>query len=215
MKARCLPLLLTVASLLGLGVGGWIWGSLAVPRVAVQERGPVATADVSPTGRPTRTPTQSEPADLAQARSLRIGTVDLSATLVPGAVSDGELSVPTQPGRASLWWPSGRAGSGPAVIAGHVDVQGSPGVFARLGQVPVGTLVEVRVEGEEAPSLWRVVAAATHPKGRLPPEVIGPEGPTRLQLVTCTGPVEWHTWPDGTSTREYRDNLVVTAEPLT
>ncbi|RKN51321.1 class F sortase [Micromonospora endolithica] len=92
---------------------------------------------------------------------------------------------------------------GPAVIAGHLDSRAGPAVFARLGELRPGDLVQVW-RGDRTVS-FRVTGAVRVPKDRFPTEAVyGPTPAAELRLVTCGGAFDRRTG-------HYRDNVVVFA----
>lgn len=97
--------------------------------------------------------------------------------------------------------------SGSAVLSGHVDdrVQGR-GVFAALGDVEPGDLVEVELTDGTRLG-YRVRTVEQVAKDALPAdELFARSGPPRLTLITCGGDFDW-------TTRTHTENVVVTAEP--
>jgi hypothetical protein len=122
-----------------------------------------------------------------------------------GLDSAGALVPPADPALAG-WYVGGPApgGTGPAVLAGHVDWAGEPGVFARLDDVAIGDAVLVgRADGTTL--RYVVTDVARHPKSAFPTaEVYRPTPGTELRLITCGGAFDR---ADG----RYLDNVVVSA----
>ncbi len=192
-------------------------------RVAVLGAGLVALGLVAgdhgprPAGPPPPAPAASSPAvvpvaagaDL-RATEVRLPAVDVRSPLVDLDVGpDGALQVPADPAVAG-WFVRGAAPGepGPTVIAGHVDSRSGPGVFFRLDELVAGDRVEVaRSDGRVV--AYRVVTVETHAKDAFPTtRVYGPApGPGRRRL-TGGGGVDRRS-------RHYRDNVVVTAIPVT
>lgn len=143
---------------------------------------------------------------------LRIPAVDLDADVRPVGVDPetGELAVPEAV--ASVGWyrygPGLDADAGSVVIAGHVDssTQGL-GAFSRLAQIRPGDRVGVRgVDGSVRD--FRVVSREVFGKSEVPYErLFARDGRARLTLVTCGGTFD-------RKTGSYRDNIVVTADPV-
>ncbi len=137
---------------------------------------------------------------------VRVPRLEVDAGLVRLSLNpDGSIEVPAG-GRRAGWFVDGsRPGHpGPAVIAGHVSTRRGPAVFARLGEMRPGDLIEVvRADGTEV--MFVVDRVEQHAKDRFPTaEVYGPtQGPT-LRLVTCGGAVDPRTGA-------LRDNVVVFA----
>ena len=143
---------------------------------------------------------RSEPVRLAVPRiGVASSVVDL------GLDATGAMEVPEDGARAG-WYTRGPApGSlGPAVIAGHVDLDGAPGVFYRLGQLRAGDRVMVsREDGTTA--VFAVTEVATYPKSRFPTRaVFGSSDHAGLRLVTCGGAFD-------PAAGHYADNVVAFA----
>jgi sortase (surface protein transpeptidase) len=94
------------------------------------------------------------------------------------------------------------------VIAGHVDsaTQGG-GAFFRLRDLRPGD--EVTVAGSDgATRTFSVVSREVFEKAAVPlDQLFARDGPPRLTLITCGGAFD-------ASSRHYRDNVVVTAQPV-
>jgi hypothetical protein len=158
-------------------------------------------------------PAATAPADPRGVRPVRavLAAIDVAVPVVPvGVDGSGEMEVPEDIGTVG-WYRYGPAPgdrSGSAVLSGHVDdrIQG-PGAFFRLGQLTAGDPVEV--VGEDGRTLrYRVDAVQRIPKSALPVDTLfSRDAPPHLTLVTCGGSFD-------RSTRNYRDNVVVTATPL-
>lgn len=125
--------------------------------------------------------------------------------LVLGVADDGTAEVPADPARAGWFAGGGRPGArGPTVLLGHVDSTAGPGVFARLGDLAPGDVVEVTV-ADGTVARYTVTGTEQVPKGRFPTAaVFGATAEDVLRLITCTGTFD-------RSARSYVDNLVVTA----
>ena len=151
------------------------------------------------------------PAAPAQPAQVRIGTIAAAAAPVVAVGVDerGAMAVPEDV-RTVGWYRFGsRPGSlsGSAVLSGHVDdrVQGR-GVFAALGDVEPGDLVEVELTDGTRLG-YRVGTVEQVAKDALPAdELFARSGPPRLTLITCGGDFDW-------TTRTHTENVVVTAEP--
>jgi sortase (surface protein transpeptidase) len=118
----------------------------------------------------------------------------------------GALVPPGDPGVAG-WYTGGPVPgeTGPAVVAGHVDWAGAPGVFAGLARLEPGADVLVeRADGSTARfTVTRVVRQA---KTDFPAvEVYAPTPTAELRLITCGGEFD----PTAGS---YEDNVIVFAE---
>ena len=118
--------------------------------------------------------------------------------------SDGALEVPATADGLG-WWSAGpRPGEpGAAVVVGHVDLDGRPGVFSRLGSAEPGSLVLVG-SGSDA-IRFRVVSVDRYAKADFPAEVVYlPTAESELRMITCGGRFD-------RSTGHYEDNVVVRA----
>ena len=96
---------------------------------------------------------------------------------------------------------------GPSVVVGHIDSYTGPAVFFRLGDLEVGSVVEVhRSDGLVA--LFRVSETTLVEKDEFPTDqVYGSTIEPTLRLITCGGDFS-------RSARSYEGNLIVYAEHL-
>lgn len=137
---------------------------------------------------------------------VSIPRIGVRSTLVGlGLAADGAMEVPGDPARAG-WFTRGPAPGalGPAVIAGHVTWNGTPGVFHRLGKLRRGDrIVVTREDGSTA--VFVVDKVARYAKARFPARTVyGAIDHAGLRLITCGGAYD--------STRHrYPDNVVVFA----
>lgn len=151
--------------------------------------------------------------DRAQASApvgVRVESLGISSTLETLRTdAAGRLESPKQWQQAG-WFADGAVPGeiGPAVVAGHVDSPTGPAVFARLGELEPGDLVEVeRADGEVA--RFRVDRAEVVAKDDFPTEAVyGPTPDAQLRLITCDGPYV-------RSSGGYQGNLVVFASEVT
>jgi len=139
--------------------------------------------------------------------AVELPTLRVRATVVPVAVQpDGKLAVPDDPQVVGWWEAGGRpADPGAAVVLdGHVDsaVAGLGALFFLRTVVPGDTVVLTTADG--ARHGYVVTDTASYPKAALPPSTFTAAG--RLVLVTCGGAFD-------RATRQYADNVVVTARP--
>lgn len=175
----------------------------AVVAPAVEAVGAVATAVTAPP------PARRAAAPLAASAPVRlqVPSLGLDSALVPlGLLSDGSLEVPA--GARPAGWFTGAPTPGelgPAVLAGHVDLDGERGVFADLSAVAVGD--EVVVERADASAaVFRVTRVQQVPKTRFPTSAVyGDLDHAGLRLITCGGALS-------RSRSSYADNVVVYAE---
>ena len=180
-----------------------------------------ATTPVTPSPSPTPRPTA--PADATQQADVRdrvrgpvlpesdpvvvsIPRIGVRSTLVGlGLAADGAMEVPGDPARAG-WFTRGPAPGalGPAVIAGHVSWNGTPGVFYRLGKLRRGDRIVVTREDGTA-AVFVVDRVARYAKARFPVRTVyGAIDHAGLRLITCGGPYD-------SSRFRYPDNVVVFA----
>lgn len=139
---------------------------------------------------------------------LSIPSLAVESRIVPvGLEDDGTMQIP---GAAEAgWYLPGRlpgAATGSAVIAAHVDYEGSPGVFIDLRRIEIGSEVEV-TDAEGTVHRFTVAERYQVEKDDLPvEELFRTGGEPILTLVTCGGAFD----PDD---RSYSDNIVVRALP--
>jgi sortase (surface protein transpeptidase) len=122
-----------------------------------------------------------------------------------GIGRDGALEVPAKAETAGWYDLSPVPGEpGPAVIAGHVNWSGTPGVFSRLHELEPGAEVDVhRTDGRVA--VFTVERVEEYAKKAFPTEEVygNTDGP-ELRLITCGGAFN-------RATGHYVDNLVAYA----
>jgi hypothetical protein len=213
-----------LAAVLALGGAALIW--LATTHSAARPTAPSFTSsgsEITPTARSTPRPTptpkprsgprgvpddingpvlaDSDPAELSIPRlGVRSRLVDL------GVDATGAMEVPQDPALAGWYTLGPTPGAlGPAVIAGHVDMNGKPAVFYRLGTMRVGDQVAVaRADGRTA--IFAVTSVAKYAKASFPTaSVFGSIDYAGLRLITCGGVFDQ-------SIGHYADNVVVFAK---
>jgi LPXTG-site transpeptidase (sortase) family protein len=148
---------------------------------------------------------------LAAPARVRLADIDVDAVVVPvGVDARGEMEVPEKVDTVG-WYrfgPGPGSGAGSAVLSGHVDdrVQGR-GAFYSLTDLDEGD--PVRVELVDGTALdYRVSRVERIDKSVLPVDrLFARDGAPHLTLVTCGGEFDY-------ATRNYRDNVVVTAVPV-
>jgi sortase (surface protein transpeptidase) len=138
---------------------------------------------------------------------IRIPTIDVNSQLMAlGLRDDASLEVPPE-GFPAGWYTGGPTPGelGPAIIAGHVDWAGSPGVFFSLRELAPGD--EILVEREDgSTALFRVQSIQQFPKDAFPTEAVYADiDHAGLRLITCGGAFDRQS-------RSYSDNIVVFAE---
>jgi hypothetical protein len=141
---------------------------------------------------------------------LRIPAIGVDSELMElGLQDDGTLEVP--PSGFPAGWFTGApmpGETGPAVMAGHVDWDGSPGVFNELRSLGMGDEITVaRADGTAV--VFAVVSVEQFPKEVFPTEAVyGDLDHPGLRLITCGGSFD-------RSERSYEDNIVVFADLVT
>jgi len=179
------------------------YGVLAVILAGLAVIGGVALrssmAVPAPPASPAASTSSAAPAPLAAASvadpvSVTVPAIDAHSSLISlGLNADHTVEVPSlaTPMQAGWYRGSSKPGApGPAVLLGHVDSHGHPGIFYRLKQVKVGD--QIRVDRSDGSTVTFVVTrTATVPKSAFPTEeVYGPTpGPT-LRLITCGGELD-------------------------
>lgn len=143
---------------------------------------------------------------------LRIAAIGIDATVVATGLNTETSEVDVPKSVDTVGWyrfgPDLAASRGSVVIAGHVDsaTQGG-GAFFRLRDLRPGD--EVTVAGSDgATRTFSVVSREVFEKAAVPlDQLFARDGPPRLTLITCGGAFD-------ASSRHYRDNVVVTAQPV-
>lgn len=173
------------------------------------EAAPAATTKETAAPRSTTPAADAPPAQMVRSvpTRLRIPAIDVDSELMAlGLLADGSLEVPPEGFPAGWYTGAPTPGElGPAIIAGHVDWDGAPGVFFALRDLAPGDEVTVdRADGTRA--LFRVTSVQQFPKDSFPTEAVYADiGHAGLRLITCGGSF------DGQA-HSYRDNVVVFAE---
>jgi hypothetical protein len=129
-----------------------------------------------------------------------------SALMQLGLRADGSLQVPPSGFPAGWYTGAPTPGElGPAILAGHVDWGGQPGVFFRLRELrPDAQVTVTRQDGSAA--VFRVVQVKEYPKDTFPTDVVyGDLDHPGLRLITCGGTFDRQT-------RNYEDNIVAFAD---
>jgi sortase (surface protein transpeptidase) len=172
---------------------------------------PPAPAGWAPVPTPTTAPTWTEAppapaAGTARPVRLRIPAIGVDSRIVDiGVDGDGAL-VPPATTDVTGWFTGGPApgGTGPALLAGHVDSYTGPGVFFRLTELRRGDTVVV-ARADHSSVTFVVDSTRRVSKTAFPTELVyAPKPVSMLRLVTCGGSF------DGAA-RSYRDNIIVNA----
>jgi hypothetical protein len=122
-----------------------------------------------------------------------------------GLQDDGALEVPPDGFPAGWFTGAPTPGElGPAVLAGHVDWGGSPGVFHRLRDlVPDDEIAVTRADGTTA--VFQVQRVERFAKDSFPTDAVyGDLDHAGLRVITCGGTFDQRA-------RSYADNVIVFA----
>jgi hypothetical protein len=176
---------------------------------------PSSTAP-APTRPPTTRPTPVVPepevpaeAPVADPFHLTIDRIGVDARVVAVGVEPGTNAMQI-PGLDDVgWYQHGSLpgdATGTAVLVGHVDGNGRPGVFANLRDLTPGDTFTVTLPDGSARS-FAVTGLQQFDKQALPSDLFSRGGPPRLALITCGGPFD-------PATGHYLDNVVVVAAAL-
>jgi hypothetical protein len=191
----------------GLGVlalSGCGSGSAPAPAAAVAMSAPTAPGPTTAAPVP-----EATTAAMAASRPVRvrIPAIGVDSDLMDlGIQDDGTLEVPPTGFPAGWFTDAPTPGEvGPAVIAGHVDWAGAPGVFADLRDVVVGDEVTVaRADGSTA--VFRVSEVGQYAKDAFPTAAVyGDLDHAGLRVITCGGEFD-------AGAQSYLDNTVVFAD---
>lgn len=137
-----------------------------------------------------------EPLGVAAAPIDQVGVDDEGALEIPPAERVGWYRLGSGPGRA-----------GATVLTAHINFDGRPGVFARLGAIEPGAAVVVELD-DASTRTYEVVERTSYAKDALPAErVWATDGDEVLVLITCGGAYD-------PAARRYADNIVAYAVPV-
>jgi hypothetical protein len=149
----------------------------------------------------------AEPMDRSTPVHLRIPAIAVDAMLMElGLRDDGTMEVPPDGVQAGWYTGAPTPGEwGPAIIAGHVDWGGNPGVFNRLHSLgPDNEIVVTRADGTVA--VFRVTRLEQFPKNAFATSAVyGNIDHAGLRLITCGGSFD-------PQSHSYDENVVVFAE---
>ncbi len=138
---------------------------------------------------------------------VEIPAIGVDAPIVGVGVQPGTKEVEVPDIHRVGWYRFGPSPgeTGSAVLVGHVDGDGSPGTFWRLGQLAPGDHITIDYEGA-APRDFVVTGRQQVRKSELPAELFSRAGPPRLALITCGGAFN-------NTSHHYEDNVVIVATP--
>lgn len=158
-------------------------------------------------------PTSSSPAaavaEATTAAPVRLLVPDIGVDtdlMELGLQADGSLEVP-QTGFPAGWFTGAPmpGAIGPAVMAGHVDWAGEPGVFYDLRELEPADLITIaRADGSSV--VFAVTSVEQFAKDEFPTDAVyGDLDHPGLRLITCGGSFD-------PAERSYSDNIVVFAD---
>jgi len=197
------PRLTAAVLALGLGV-------LALAGCGGSAAQPAAVAATVPvTSAPAAAPVTAAPLVMAASRPVRvqIPAIGVDSDLVDlGLQDDGTMEVPADGFPAGWFTEAPTPGElGPAVIAGHVDWGGSPGVFWSLRDVVAGDEISV-VREDGSTAVFRVSQVGQYSKEAFPTAAVyGDLDHAGLRVITCGGDFDH-------AAHSYEDNTVVFAD---
>ena len=177
------------------------------PSVAASTRvAPSASSPISPTPPHTRMAVGTSHLARSVPIRLQIGAIGVDSRLIGlGLERDGSLEVPA--GGFPAGWFTGAPTPGelgPAIIAGHVDMNG-PAVFYNLHNLKAGDRVTVTRRDGSKP-VFRVTRVEQFPKDHFPTNLVyGNIDHAGLRLITCGGTFN-------AQSGHYEDNLVAFAD---
>jgi hypothetical protein len=167
-----------------------------------------ASSSAPTSGRVKSAPRVVKPVFLAKSVPVRlkIAAIGVDSGLMDlGLKSDGTMQVPPRAFPAG-WFTGGPTPGelGPAIIVGHVDMNG-PGVFYALRDLLPGDKVAVTRKDGSTP-VFRVTRVERFPKDRFPTALVyGNIDHAGLRLITCGGTFN-------SATGHYDDNFVAFAD---
>ncbi len=167
---------------------------------------PAPTPSVSASG---RVPSSGAASALTRSAPVRVQIPAIgvdSALMQLGLQVDGSLQVPPSGFPAGWYTGAPTPGElGPAILAGHVDWGGQPGVFYRLRDLQPGAEVTVSRQDGSA-TVFRVAQVKQYPKDAFPTDAVyGDLDHPGLRLITCGGSFD-------RDTRNYDDNIIAFAD---
>lgn len=147
------------------------------------------------------------PAPLGAPVRLEISHAHVDAPIQQvGVDNQGNIGIPSTPS-AVAWYDQGPAPGQPgdAIINGHLDWTTGPAVFWNLGDLRPGDEITVVTQQGQALHFHVTAERPYDASSPPPPDLFAKTGPSRISLITCTGP-----WDEGK--RQYQQRLVVSAQ---
>lgn len=148
--------------------------------------------------------------------SICLDDLGIAAPVSAARVSHGELQMPDDPGRAVIAQSAAPidARQGASVVAAHVWQRGRPGAFARLAEAAPGMTITL-ADGQGREQRFRVRGIRlVRPHEVARQDFWRADGPRRLVLVTCAGPVVPERDGAGRTVWGYEHRLVVEADAV-
>jgi sortase (surface protein transpeptidase) len=137
---------------------------------------------------------------------VAIPALKVSASVIGlGQQADGSMQVPDDEKTVGWYTKAPTPGAlGPAVLAGHVDLKGRPGTFAKLTSLKAGDQINV-IRSDNTMAMFAVTKVDRYPKNKFPSAAVyGPIDHAGLRLITCGGRFD-------DASGHYEDNVVVYA----
>ncbi|MCW2631815.1 MAG: secreted protein [Pseudonocardia sp.] len=148
-----------------------------------------------------------EPMAKSKPVRMQIPAISVNSDLMDlGLQADGTMQVPSAGFPAGWYTGAPTPGQlGPAIIAGHVDWGGHPGVFYRLRDLKPGDQITVERQ-DRSTAVFRVTRVEQFPKDKFPTDVVyGDLDHAGLRLITCGGSFD-------SQARSYVDNIIAFAD---
>jgi sortase (surface protein transpeptidase) len=171
--------------------------------------GDPGTSDTSETGPSSAAAPAPHVEPMANSKPVRmqIPAISVNSDLMDlGLQADGTMQVPSAGFPAGWYTGAPTPGQlGPAIIAGHVDWGGHPGVFYRLRDLKPGDQITVERQ-DRSTAVFRVTRVEQFPKDKFPTDVVyGDLDHAGLRLITCGGSFD-------SQARSYVDNIIAFAD---
>lgn len=176
--------------------------------VAPPPNGPVQQAppDRSPGGNSEAVPPQAVPVVPSIPVRIEIPSIGVDSDLIGlGLQFDGTMEVPSGGFPGGWYTGSPTPGElGPSIIAGHVDWDGSPGVFYKLREMSGGDTITI-TRADNSRTVFVTTDVRRYPKSEFPTSTVyGDIDHAGLRLITCGG-----AFDAGASS--YDDNVIAFA----
>lgn len=170
---------------------------------------PTAQEDVPPAATLSAAHARGEETGIGVPVHLAIPRIGVDADIISvGKTAEGKMGVPDNGVQTGWYDRRARPGDrGAAVIGGHLELGGAPGVFWRLHELAPGDTVSVRDEHGTVRRFVVRVRERYHVSQAPMDEIFNKEGGRFLHLITCAG-----TWR--TELGHYDERTVVYAELL-